>query len=561
MSRVVCWLAGIVLVPALGFGQVVSGVVTGAPALPQSQSAPPRDPAQQKPGTATLRGHVVSSDGGQPLRKALVRIVAGEIRENRTTTTDADGKYEFRDVVAGRYTVTASKGSYVALQYGQLRPFEPGKSLDIRDGQLVEKVDFALPRGAVITGRIVDEFGEPLSDAMVSVQRYQNVGGQRRLVNAGRNGVSNDVGEFRIFAIPPGQYYLTATLRPMGIGDSDDRSGYVPTYFPGTSNLAEAQRVTVGLGQMISDLNMALLPARTSRVTGTAVDSQGRPLTGMIMSIPRGEAMFMGFGPPTQIKPDGSFAIAGLAPGRYTLQANSGPLDAETAMVDITVNGDDIADLRLVASRRSVVTGRVLVDPAAAQTLRPSSLRLMLQPAQFDVIMMGNMPAPVNDDLTFELKTQPGTFRMAVIGQPGWSIRSVRYRATDVTDSGMEFRANEDVTGVEVELTNKVTDVNGLVTNAKGEPMKDYSVIVFAQDRDKWTPNSRYLKTSRPDQDGRYRVTGLPPGEYRAIALDYVDPNDWNDPQFLDGVRPKATAFSINEGETKSVDLKVVSSS
>src|SRR5262249_13714008 len=136
---------------------------------PQTQT-PPRDNAQPvPPATAIIRGHVVGAENGQPLRKAQVRIMSGELRENRLATTDADRKYEFKEVKAGRYTVNASKGSYVSLAYGQTRAFEPGKPLEIAAGQLVEKVDFALPRGAIITGRVIDEFGEPLPDAMVSV--------------------------------------------------------------------------------------------------------------------------------------------------------------------------------------------------------------------------------------------------------------------------------------------------------------------------------------------------------------------------------------------------------
>jgi carboxypeptidase family protein len=563
MSRVYLWLLGVVLVPALGFAQQTVAVQfpAGAPGMPPPQM-PPRDPTQpaKAVGDATIRGHVVAADTGQPLRKAQVRIVSGELRENRLATTDADGKFEFKEVVAGRYNVTANKGSYVSLQYGQQRPFEPGKPLEVLAKQTLEKVDFALPRGAIITGRVLDEFGEPLPDAMVSAQRYQNFGGQRRLVPAGRTAMTNDIGEYRIFAIPPGQYYLSATLRPMGMmGDSDDRSGYAPTYFPGTPNIGESQRVTVGLGQTISDMNMALMPSRTSRVTGTAVDSQGRPMMGVVMAVPRGDTMLMMFGPPAQIKPDGSFAVSGLTPGRYMLQVRGGIGDSESAYADITVSGDDVPGVRLVGSKPSLVTGRVLVDPAAAQALRPSALRLGLQPVQMDMIMMGGTPpGAVNDDLTFEIKAQPGQFRVALLGQiPGWSIRSVRHHGIDITDSGMEFRPNEDVAEVEVEVTNRVTDVSGIVTNPKGEAVKDYSIVVFPQDSEKWTPNSRYMRTARPDQDGRYKVNGLPPGEYRVIALDYLDSNEWNDPQFLEGIRSKATTFSVNEGETKSVDLRI----
>ena len=570
MARVWFWLVGLVLVSTVVSAQppappppviieMPAGV--GVPGV-QMPQMPPRDNASStKPGTATLRGHVVAADTGQPLRKAQVRIFSGEMRENRLATTDADGRYEFKLLPAGRYNMSASKGSYVQLQYGQQRPFEPGKPLEILDGQTVEKVDFALPRGGVITGRILDEFGEPLADAQVAAQRYQSFQGRRRLMPAGRPAMTNDIGEFRLFAIPPGQYYLSATLRSMGMmGDTDDRSGYAPTYFPGTPNMAEAQKITIALGQTVSDINMALMVARTARITGTAVDSQGRPFVGMVMAMPRGDSMMMMFGPPGQTKPDGSFSISSLAPGTYVLQTQGGGPDGDSASTEVTISGDDVNGIRLVASKPSRATGRVVVDPAAAQSLRPSALRVMVQPVVFDMPMMGGMtgPAAVNDDLTFELKSRPGKMKIALAGpMTGWSIRAVRYRDIDVTDSGIEFRANEDITDIELELTNRVTDLSGVVTNGRGAVVKDYSVIVFPQDRDKWTPNSRYTRLGRPDQDGRFKLNGLPPGDYHVVALDYVDPNDWTEPEYLERVRSKATSVTIGEGEMKSVDLKI----
>ena len=107
----------------------------------------------------------------------------------------------------------AQKGSYIPLQWGQQRPNEPGKPLDILDGQTVEKIDFSLPRGGVITGRVLDEFGDPAADVQVAAMRAQNIGGTRRLMPAGRMATTNDIGEFRLFAIPPGNYYVSATLR------------------------------------------------------------------------------------------------------------------------------------------------------------------------------------------------------------------------------------------------------------------------------------------------------------------------------------------------------------
>src|SRR5262249_46593535 len=154
-----------------------------------------------------------------------------------------------------------------------------------------EKVDFALPRGSVIAGRIVDEFGDPAADVQVMAMRYQFMQGTRRLMPAGRGATTNDIGEFRLFGFPPRQYYVSAVM-PRGVmftdSTTDDRSGYAATYYPGTANVAEAQRVAVAIGQTITDLNFALVQTRTARVSGTAVDSSGRPIAGgYVMVMPR----------------------------------------------------------------------------------------------------------------------------------------------------------------------------------------------------------------------------------------------------------------------------------
>jgi hypothetical protein len=112
-----------------------------------------------------------------------------------------------------------------------------------------------------------------------------------------------------------------------------------------------------------------------------------------------------------------------------------------------------------------------------------------------------------------------------------------------------------------VELTNKPTEVSGVVTNSRSEPVKDYTVVVFARDRERWGYMSRYFQSSRPDQDGRYKVKALPAGEYYAVAIDFVDPGEASDPEFLDRVKTRAVSFSLNDGETKTLDLKISASS
>jgi hypothetical protein len=573
MARTFAGVLGFLLVAASASAQTIQVFTTqgpgGAPGIPmpQGQSGMPSRDTPAKTGTARIRGHVFAADGGEPLRKAQVRAFSPELREQRLATTDAQGAYELKDLPGGRYTLNASKGSYVGLQYGQTRPLEPGKPLEILDAQTVERVDFSLPRGSIITGRIVDEFGEPVADVQVMPMRYQFVQGRRRLMPTGRSSQTNDIGEYRVYGLPPGQYYVSAMLRNFMGGESEDRSGYAPTYYPGTPNVAEAQRVNVGLGHTTNDINLALVVTRTAKITGTVADSQGRPLSnGAVMVMPRG-GMFFGPTANGMIRPDGSFTVSGVAPGDYTLRANApgnGTMP-EFATADVTINGDDVSGVRLSVAGIITVTGRVIVDdPAAAQTMRASSIRLMTMPANPEdmMMMMGPNGGNASDDFTFEIKTVPGRMNLRIGGPtPGLMLKAVRMNGIDVTDTGIDFTAGGDFSGIEVELTNHPPEVSGVVMNARGEPVKDYSVVFFSQDREKWQGSSRYVSSGRPDQSGRFKVRSLPPGAYYAVALDYVEPGESSDPEFLERVRLKATTFSLNDGEAKTLDLKLNTSS
>jgi len=431
-----------------------TGTIT-PPAAPGANRSQRQTDGTPPPGTATLRGHVVAADTGQPIRKAQVRIFAPEIRENRLATTDESGGYEFKEVRAGRYTINATKGSYVGLAYGQQRPFDAGKPLEILDSQTVEHVDFALPRGSVVTGRIVDEFGEPVPEIQIATMRYQFIQGRRQLTPTGRFASTNDIGEFRLFGLAPGQYYLSATWRNQNFngGGPSDRTAYAPIYFPGTTDIAQARRITLDVGQQIDDLVMALAPVKATKITGTALGSDGKPITGFLQvtQTTTGSMNFFSSGAP--IRPDGTFTVNGLPPGDYTLraQANGPPgSDTEIAIGKVTATGEDISGFALIGSKPSTASGRIIVDPSSAGT-PPSNLSVSAFPLQPGPIFGPIFPAKIADDLSFELRSAPGVMRVNLNGQTQtWRIRSVRLNGVDITDTGVEFKPNEDVKGLEV---------------------------------------------------------------------------------------------------------------
>ena len=173
--------------------------------------------------------------------------ISGPDIGTKTALTDAQGRYEFRELPAGRFNVSVSKSGFVTMQYGQNRPYEPGRPIELAEAQKMDKADVSLPRGSVLAGRVVDEFGEAVAEAEVTAMRMQFMNGKRRLTPSGRNGTTNDLGPVPDLRTAPGEYYVSATLRNMnmmvmdmmggGVGGpsgSNQSSGYAATYYPST---------------------------------------------------------------------------------------------------------------------------------------------------------------------------------------------------------------------------------------------------------------------------------------------------------------------------------------
>jgi hypothetical protein len=283
-------------------------------------------------------------------------------------------------------------------------------------------------------------------------------------------------------------------------------------------------------------------------------------MTGSVMAMQTTTGFGFNMSSAGPIRPDGTFTINGVAPGEYTLRAQSfGPAgpSGETGSVKIVATGDDITDVHIVGAKPSTLSGRIVIDPAAGAQL-PQSLQIMPMPMEPGQMPMGMMPGRMAEDGTFEMKSAPGRMRLQTMGpMAGMVVRAIRLNGTDITDAGVDVRPNEDISGLEIELTNKVTVISGLVTNARGETVKEYSAIAFAQDKEKWKSFGRYQSVGRPDQDGRFRISGLPPSDYYVVALDKINPGQMTDPDFLDAIRIRAIPITIREGENRTVDLKI----
>jgi hypothetical protein len=329
--------------------------------------------------------------------------------------------------------------------------------------------------------------------------------------------------------------------------------------------------VTIKAGQEMTGANFAMVVARMARVSGRVLNSRGEPIGGqrMLMLSPADPLISVGGMNMNNamLAGDGAFTFTNVAPGRYNLNVRPmgqpGPTE-EFAVMPITVGNDDIENLIVTTSLGATIRGVVLTDDGTPPTFRPDQVQIFASPVDMGINMIGGGPTKVNDDFSFEMNTlfDRRMIRAATGGgmgaQSGWYLKAVLFDGEDVTDRGIDFVAGRAYEGLQIIFTRKATDLSGLVTDDRGKPVLDVSVIVFPANRDLWTPQSRYVRTLRPDTSGRYTIKNLPPlDDYMVIAVQNLESGQGGDPEFLNRAREEAKSFSLNEGETKAVDIKV----
>jgi hypothetical protein len=375
---------------------------------------------------------------------------------------------------------------------------------------------------------------------------------------------------FRIYGLAPAEYYVSASLRApqaMMMGPNSVASGpvegYAPTYYPGTPNPSEASRVSVKAGGESSNISMALISARLSRIRGRAMSSRGTPVVqGFVNVTPVDRMSGMMMTASAMTAADGSFQLLGVAPGEYyvTLRPRGMPsADAEFANVRVTVGAGDLDNLLLATAPGAVARGIVTTDEGTPPPVQPQQVTVFARPLTPDPVpMFGD--GRVNDDWTFELNglSESRLFSVGVTQNPDWMLKAVYHNGVDVTDTPVDFVPGQTLDGFNVVLTRKLTEVSGQILGERNAPDTDATVIVFSDNPDRWTFGSRFVRTVRPNQEGRYTLRGMPPHDYLVVAVKDLEPGQFQDPEFLDTVRAHAERVKLNEGQSAVQDLKVV---
>jgi len=595
------------------------GAQQAPPPAPRAPAQPPRDVVRRAEptgpaGTGVIRGRVVSADTGSPIRRAAVTLsqvppaggrgrggtpaalapgsrgsgpssqvsaaMSMSIGRPRQATADLQGAFAFTGLPAGSYRIVASSNQYapqyLSMAYGGRRPSgpgssDPGRPIQLAEGESFDKAIIALPRGAVITGRVTDENAEPIVRVHVSALFFPQ--GSSRGLRMGPGSQTDDLGQFRIYGLQPGEHVVVAeAVRSNYVAPDappeteEDKIGFVATYYPGTADEGSAQRVRARIGTETPGIEIRLAQSRLYRVSGSAVDSQGRPLLHVNGQLMRRTAAMAGgssFGFTTDEQ--GRFQMRNVPSGSYRLIIRqTGPYrpgpqidPGEMATLPLTIAGADVENVLVMTTPGATIAGQIVFEqgpPAAA----PGSIRVIATPGNPDEMsgLQWPQPAIMKPDQTFTMKGLMGELLIRAAG-PDVYVKSVTVGNEDITDSVREFKANERVT---ITLTTRVSTVEGHVTDDAGAAAAEAGILIFSEDKASWRFNSVRTRRAAVDPEGDFRVTGLMPGRYLVAAVPrgrLSVPASDADASFFEELSKEATPIVLGEDEQRRIELKV----
>jgi len=501
---------------------------------------------------------VVSEDTGAPIRDVTVTL---EDASGFTwvSTTDDQGAFEFRDLPLATLALRIKRNGFVTVS-------TTASSQTLQDRLTVDYGTLRLIRGGVIAGRVVDIYGDPVVDMPILAYRLAYPSpGDRRIEQVGLVS-TNDLGEYRLFGLTPGTYFVSA-----GLG-----RGFASAFYGATTVPADAQPVIVRPGGLALGIDIPLRPTMLAQLSGIIVDASGQPGSDSFVILSPARVDGSGVFAPVRVETDdeGRFRFRDLVSGEYQLDviafASAGAIATagsatpapgrvapEFASTTVVVTGDP-GDVLVRTRRGSQMHGRVTIDgarpsPAAVAGMKVTTLPILLagSAAEVDVLRATEVSA----DGTFALTGLSGTRSIGVSGgRPGLTLQRVTLNGADVTDDGVPF-GRGSAEDLEIGLTSTLSIVRGQVRDADGKLASAY-VIVFSDDRRLWTKvRSRHIAYASAEPDGQFVMSALPPGQYLAVALQYLERNQRANPDLLESLRAHAVTFALAEGETKTLTL------
>jgi len=533
-------------------------------------------PAAKEPAKASLAGSVVKEPGGEPLKKAIIELI-GENQEeggNYTATSDQDGQFNIANIQPGRYKLFVERPGYIEVDAKRRR--SQGVSLSFDAGEAVKDELLHMLPSAIVTGRVLDEDVDPVPDAEVTVWRRKFLSAGPKF-EAAASAQTNDLGEYRIGGLLAGKYYVSAhapvnfqSLVPAQTktdeaGAKLPDTSYVTTYYPNTIDRGQAAALDLHAGDEMP-VNVSLVRTHTPRVGGSVAGYAPGMRVMVMLRSHETQAIVMA----SEVDKNGKFDIRHVPPGAYSLiTAVWKEGETRSGLIEVDVGDTDIEGLQLMHSPAATIRGKLRMQSKTADTSSAHyvSLRRIDEVEDYseaftlvpDGAAGGLGFSQTKTDGSFELKNvTPGLYDVEVGGNTrdaGDSfVESISVGSKEFMESGLAV--NGGTIPVEVTLTSGAGIVEGSVVKDKNEPVAN--AVVIAVPESKYRKRKSFYQRGNSDQQGRFRLRGLRPGNYTVFAWETLEDEQYFDPEFLRKFEEQGTSVQVEKAGRKTLALKVL---
>jgi hypothetical protein len=512
--------------------------------------------AATQPGPCTASGVVVHDATGQPVpfaRLVFQRIVANTY-SNLGFFTDQQGRFQAFSLDPASYTVVVTKAGLLP----PLRPELPLSSttVDLRANCQTANLQYLLVPAAIISGRITDHLGQPIPSARVEAQRRTWLNGRwsyRTIAST----YANAQGSYRIASLPAGQYVLRAHPQgPVTVSFSDPAGPttyLAPAYYPNSFDAAQAQPIGVATGSELAGYDFGPVLTPLLKVEGRLGSAEGQSApsfcTVILRSKNNGGDYTARYTPET-----GAFSFAEIPPGDYRLMAYASEATSiGSALREITLVDRDMTGIQLDLAPPITVKGKAALQGG---TLPSQAIWVNLSPLIANAVSDGSVW--IGDEGSFEFNVvQYDRYRLSLGStQPNIYLKSVTVAGKPVQGTVLDWSAGQPA-NLQVLLANDGGRLEGTVTEAK--PLDRSLVVLVPADMTKLA--GAELFTEFADNNQKFRLANLPPGDYLAFAFAFrpnersTDPAMFSDPGWVPSYPGKGTPVRIQPNAAATATL------
>ena len=532
-------------------------------------------------GSASVDGTVVRLGTNEPLSETQILLtrVGGTLRDSRTTTSGRNGEFRFSDLAPGSYRLFFEHEGYVRAEYGQRSLGKTGVPLEVAAGKNASSFAVTLSPTSTIIGRVTSPQNDPVANATVEALRPSYRDGKRTL-RAVQSTQTNDLGEYRLFGLTPGSYFLSVTPAPSPFiqggtvsipsgngmaGGSlqnilatgapiDPRAldkGFDRTvYAPGTTDPGVATAIDLRPGATYRAPELQTARTRSVAVRGTITDGvTGQPPANFIVSLIPENSDANSQTRRTSFPARSPFEITGVLPGTYGLVATNGT-SQRLASFPITVGTEDLEGVKVVLMPTFGIQGRVVF----AGKVKESPQALIRARGSRSGAAGGI--AELAKDGTFTIgAVGAGEYRLEILDLPSTLyIRSARLGDSDLLNGAVRIEG-PTTDAIEVTLDDANAALDAQILNREGRPSPAATVVLVPD-----TPRRQRFelyRTATSDADGRVTLTGIAPGSYKLFAWQDVETGAWQNADFMRNYEDRGRPIGISNSDNTKISVIV----